>query len=75
MITTKSDPLNPKNSATGARITAPQAVAAPCPNCGYCPTCGRNTRWTGPYYPWPTSPIYRSPYYWTSTASSTISTT
>lgn len=36
-----------------------------CPNCGYCPHCGRGGRyWPEPYWPspyWPTCP----PYIWT----------
>lgn len=32
----------------------------PCPNCGYCPHCGRsNDRWLGPQRPWYT------PVWWT----------
>lgn len=43
----------------------------PCPNCGYCPICGRpKPNPITPYYPWhpyPTSPII-----WCGTASVTI---
>ena len=30
-----------------------------CPNCGYCPTCGRSNGWHGvPYYPYTPIPWY-----------------
>mgnify|MGYP001572798717 CR=1 FL=1 len=42
----------------------------PCPNCGYCPTCGRsrnypiNWPYIHPYNPWRIVPNYpHSPYY------------
>jgi len=39
-----------------------QSAEARCPNCGYCPHCGRSN--TTPYNPWPYNPYpYTGPYY------------
>jgi hypothetical protein len=39
-----------------------------CPNCGYCPHCGRST---SPHYPWWQRPWYSGPY-WQVTPTATI---
>ena len=45
---------------------------APCPSCGYCPSCGRKnypTTWYPSYHPYPTT----TPYIWYTTTTSGIS--
>ena len=45
----------------------------PCPNCGYCPTCGRPNQYQlWPVWPYPQTPIWQWPTWISATQSNTI---
>lgn len=68
-----------KPPATAVEFNQPAAShVAPCPSCGYCPTCGRkNATPAYPYwpYPWYVNPWYQYPYTWTVSSGAPITGT